>query len=110
MIIVLNDDEKQIFPQFKGGEGEMAANMFFDGRNRILHATLSPGSTIGYHTHETNSEIIYLLSGSGKVLINDGEERVEAGQCHYCPQGHSHSLINDGDVPLTFFAVVPEQS
>ena len=37
------------------------------------------------------------------------EETVTAGQCHYCPKGHAHSLINDGPEDLTFFAVVPEQ-
>ena len=29
--------------------------------------------------------------------------------CHYCPKGHTHSLINDSDAGLTFLAVIPEQ-
>lgn len=28
------------------------------------------------------------------------------GTCHYCPQGHSHSLVNDGTEPLSVFAIV----
>ena len=70
---------------------------------------LDPGSSIGYHTHGTSSEIIYILSGTGKVKYDGGEEPLEAGQCHYCPKGHSHSLINNSDGPLEFFAVVPNQ-
>ncbi len=27
----------------------------------------------------------------------------------YCPKGHPHSLVNDSDADLVFFAVVPEQ-
>ena len=67
------------------------------------------GCTIGLHTHETSSEIIYILSGAGKVKYDDGEEAVSAGQCHYCPKGHSHALINNSGEPLEFFAVVPNQ-
>ena len=44
-------------------------------------------------------------------LGQDGllRERVEAGVCHYCPKGHTHSMINDSDEDLVFFAVVPVQ-
>ena len=72
--------------------------------------TLEPGASIGLHTHETNSEIIYILRGKGKVLFEGEYELVSAGLCHYCPQGCSHSLINDSDDNLTFFAVVPEHT
>lgn len=101
--------EAKVLPNFKGGEGALIAKMFFDGTNRILHGTLEPGSTIGYHKHETNSEIIYILSGTGRCLIDDGEEILPAGSVHYCEKGRSHSLRNDGTENLVFFAVVPEQ-
>ena len=65
--------------------------------------------SIGLHTHDTSSEIIYILKGRGKVLYDGGYEEVEEGLCHYCPKGHEHSLINDSDEDLIFFAVVPEQ-
>ena len=41
-------------------------------------------------------------------LFDDGVEYVEAGQCHFCPKGHSHSLINENEEPLEFYACVPE--
>ena len=56
-----------MIPSFLGGEGEIHAQMHADGLNRILHGILPPGSSIGYHTHETSSEIVYILSGTGKV-------------------------------------------
>lgn len=109
MIIDFNNMEETIIPNFKGGINNTAAKMQFDGKNRIMHGRLESGATIGYHKHETSSEIIYILSGKGKVLFDDGEEKIAAGQCHYCPKGHSHSLINDSSEDLVFFAVVPEQ-
>ena len=53
--------------------------------------------------------MIYILSGTGKVLCDGAYEPLAPGACHYCPKGHAHSLINDSDGDLTFFAVVPEQ-
>lgn len=96
-------------PNFVGGDGTLHAQMRVDELGKILKGVLDPGSSIGYHTHETSSEIIYILSGTGKVKYDDGEEAVSAGQCHYCPKGHSHALINNSGEPLEFFAVVPNQ-
>ena len=109
MLIDFHSMEETVIPNFLGGEGAIRARMFVDERNRILHGVLEPGCSIGYHTHETSSEIIYILSGTGVVKVEDGEEPVVAGQCHYCPKGHSHSLINNSEGLLEFFAVVPQQ-
>ncbi|MDE6922541.1 MAG: cupin domain-containing protein [Oscillospiraceae bacterium] len=100
---------EETIPNFLGGEGELHAKMHVDGLNRILHGVLPAGSSIGYHTHETSSEIIYILSGTGKVKAEGGEEPLKAGDCHYCPKGQAHSLINSSGGPLEFFAVVPNQ-
>ena len=41
-----------LLPNFKGGEKEFAANMFFDGTNRIFKGRLVPGASIGMHRSE----------------------------------------------------------
>lgn len=110
MILDFEKMENTVLEHFKGGEKELSAKMLFDGMNRIMYGRLVPGASIGMHMHDTGSEIIYLLEGSGRVLYDDGEETLEVGQCHYCPKGHSHSLINaSSESDLIFFAVVPAQ-
>lgn len=109
MKIQFSELEEKRLPKFKGGSGEYIARMMTDERAKIMLGRLEPGSSIGYHKHEGNCEIIYVLEGEAKCLYDDGEERLAAGECHYCPEGHSHSLINDGSGDLVFFAVVPEQ-
>lgn len=109
MIIPFQEQLFESFPNFKGGEKKMDAKMFFDGTNRILYAELEPGASIGVHTHETNSEIIFLIKGCGTVLYDGEYETLMEGNVHYCPKGHTHSLINNSDEKITFFAVVPEQ-
>ena len=101
--------QENIIPQFRGGEGNTVNRMYADPNNKIMRGFLAPGCTIGLHTHDTSSEIIYILSGKGKVLCDGEYEPLEAGSCHYCPKGHAHSLINDQEEGnLEFFAVVPE--
>ena len=110
MLINFSNMEEQVIPGFLGGEGTFHARMRVDELGKIMRAALEPGSSIGLHTHDTSSEIIYILAGKGKVLCNGEYEPLSAGSCHYCPKGHAHSLINDSQGALTFFAVVPNQS
>ena len=75
----------------------------------ILKGLLIPGASIGMHTHEDSSETIFITRGCG-ITIEDGQTRkVAQGDCLYCPKGHTHSLINDSDSDLEFYAVVPMQ-
>lgn len=110
MILNFDQMEEQQLEHFNGGEKALLARMVVDQQNKILLGKLEPGATVGLHTHVDSSEIIYILQGKGKVLYDGDYELVESGLCHYCPKGHSHSLINDSDANLVFFAVVPNHS
>lgn len=116
MIIDFNKIDLSVMPNFKGGEKEFAANMFFDGTNRIFKGKLVPGATIGMHAHEDSCEVIFILEGQGTIVEREPGSEVETvspvkkGDCLYCPKGHTHSLRNtseEGD--LIFYAAVPQQ-
>ncbi len=94
--------------RFKGGEGRLLARMYDGPGVKIMQGRLEPGSSIGLHTHQTSSETIYILSGTGRMLCGGEEELLPPGACHHCPRGCAHSLRNDGPEQLCFFAVVPE--
>ena len=115
MIIDFKSMDLSVFPNFKGGEKQFAANMFFDGTNRIFKGRLVPGATIGMHTHDDSCEVIFILEGRGTILERESgaeltSRPVREGDCLYCPKGYAHSLQNtsaEGD--LVFYAVVPKQ-
>lgn len=109
MKIDFNEIEEKALPAFKGGEKQFNVKMFTDSMNKIMKGRLVPGASIGMHTHEGNSEIMFITKGSGRVLFDGDTIELTAGDVHYCPKGHSHSLINDGCSDLEFSAVVPEQ-
>jgi quercetin dioxygenase-like cupin family protein len=58
---------------------------------------VQPGETVRpAHSHPNGEEIIYLLSGSGRVFIEGVVEPVKAGCAVLFPQGHIHMLQNSG--------------
>lgn len=109
MILDWTNIPEQAMQGFKGGEGTTYARMFFDGQNRIMLGRLPAGSTIGMHTHETSSEIMHVLSGTARVIMDGEVEIISAGQTHYCPKGHTHTTMCEGREDLVILAVVPEQ-
>lgn len=109
MIIDFNKIELTNMPAFKGGEGSIDANMFFDGTNRIFIARIKKGSSIGYHLHDTGSEIMHILEGVATVTYNDEVSYATKGQVHYCKKGNMHSVKNEQEEDLVMYCVVCEQ-
>ena len=107
MLLNFEQFEENVIPHMRGGEGEMITRMFVNEDAKIMYGRLTPGSTIGLHTHETDSEMFYILSGAGKVLCDGEYEPLAPGSCHYCAKGHQHSLINDGTEDLVLLAMIP---
>ena len=108
MIKFDNIAEKRL-EAFKGGEGALKTRMIVDETVRFMRGKLEPGSSIGMHEHSDSCEVLYVISGVGTAIMDGVEEIVNAGDYHYCPKGHAHTLINRGDEDLIFFAVIPQQ-
>lgn len=110
MLIHFNEIPETVLENFKGGQGIFAPKIFDDGMCKIMRCRLTPHSHLGLHTHEGNSEMLYVLSGHGKVLYDGQYLPLQPGDCHYCPMGHEHSLINDSDEDLVVLAIVPQHN
>ncbi len=107
MFLDFSSMQEVAVPHFKGGEGQALVRKFEDEQGKILILTLPVGSTIGHHVHEGSFEVMYFLSGTG-VCTDDGETvDIRPGMTHYCPPGHSHSVVNTGTEPLVILGVVP---
>ena len=83
MKISFDSLEEQNIQNFKGGEGVFKPRMHVGNYNKIMRATLPAGSSIGLHTHDTNSEIIFIISGVGTMEYDDTMEILNPGDCHY---------------------------
>lgn len=108
MVIDFNNiPEEQKF-NFKGGVGELDSRDYIDGNNKIMFSRLKPGASSGHHSHDGSSEIAYILSGEAVFKYDDTEEVVKAGQVHYCPEGHNHSMHNRTTEDIVYLAIVPQ--
>lgn len=96
---------------FKGGDGVVGIAAFGDANNKIMHVVVHPQSSLGWHQHVGNSEIVYVVSGHGRVQVDGGYEPLDPGTCHYCPEGQFHAVQNPNeDEDLVLFAVVPNHA
>ena len=109
MIIRFQDMEEVELKAFKGGMYALNAKMYTDAYNKILRGRLIPGASVGMHRHEDSAEIIFIAQGQAKSICDGQEELLFAGDCHYCPKGSEHCLINVGQEDVVFYAVVPQQ-
>lgn len=59
---------------------------------------VQPGQTVRpAHSHPNSEEVIYILRGSGRVMIDGVVEPVKAGCAVLFPKGAIHMLRNSGD-------------
>jgi len=66
---------------------------------------LLPGRGHDRHNHPESEEILYVLSGEGEQMLDDGEAfRVGPGDTIYVPTGVFHSTRNTGWEPMRLLA------
>ena len=93
------------------GEAEMRqilnSNEELYGKGRLFnHMILAPGRSIGEHTHVGDNEIFYFLKGTGTYNDNGVKVKVAPGDTAICNDGELHGLVNDGEEPLEFIALI----
>ena len=108
MLINFNSQEEQIFENMNGCSGRVHAKMFMNSSGKVIISRLEPGASIGLHTQNNGNDINFIVSGNGKAVCDGIEEILTAGNCHYCPKGSSHSIINAGTEDLVLYTVVDE--
>jgi uncharacterized cupin superfamily protein len=72
------------------------------------HVTLNPGAWSSQrHWHETEDELVIMLSGRAVLVEDNGERELGPGDIAAWPKGvaNGHHLINRSDKPCTFVAI-----
>ena len=112
--MIRSKNEQQVeFKCIRNGNGEAEMHKILNsveelyGKGRMFnHMILAPGRSIGEHTHEGDNEIFYFLKGTGTYNDNGTIVRVHPGDTAICSRGELHSLVNDGEEPLEFIALI----
>ena len=64
--------------------------------------TVSPSTKMDPHTHSNEEEIIYIISGSGYVEIDETKENIKSGTAIRIPKGSTHSIYNQSHENMNF--------
>ncbi|MBP5162070.1 MAG: cupin domain-containing protein [Spirochaetales bacterium] len=72
----------------------------------FAHTTVAPHSGIGYHVHNGDTEIYYVLSGKAEYNDNGTIVPIEAGDVTFTPSGTGHGINNPNDEPLDIIALI----
>lgn len=71
----------------------------------LNHLLLPPGASVGYHRHEGVQEAYVIMSGSGRVTVDDETAEVVRGDVIPNRLGGAHGIYNHGAADLELFVV-----
>jgi mannose-6-phosphate isomerase-like protein (cupin superfamily) len=72
----------------------------------LAHARIEPGARTIRHHLQGASEVYYLLEGRGTMHIDNEDREVTAGDAILIPAGAVQYLVNTGEEPIEFLAIV----
>jgi mannose-6-phosphate isomerase-like protein (cupin superfamily) len=108
-MIVRNLKDKAVLETTYIAHGGAIAQMILDRRilkeiGFLAIASLAPGKEIEAHV-DPMEEIYFVLTGSGKMCVDDDSRQVGPGDATWIPAGSSHSLLNNGIEDLVILVV-----
>ena len=99
--------------KMRDGDGTVEITNFItspdemNGKGRMFSKiTLKSGCSIGFHVHEKDSELFYILSGTAEYNDNGELRMVSAGDVTICPAGTGHAIANRSDETVELIAVI----
>jgi quercetin dioxygenase-like cupin family protein len=67
---------------------------------------MEPGAATAAHSHYWEQDV-FVLSGTGAVIGEEGEIPLGTGDLVYVPPGEQHQFVNSGDRVLRLLMVLP---
>ncbi len=98
----------------RGGNGTVRIEHIWkkgDGLNANVRMyskiILEPGTSIGYHVHENEEEIFFVVSGRAEADDNGTKVILETGDSIVTRGGEGHAIACLGDETLVLLAIIP---
>lgn len=95
------------------GRGNITVRELLNGEQELYkkgrvfaHTTVYPGSGIGYHVHNNESETYFIMSGTGTFNDNGQEVEFGPGDVLFTGDGEGHSIAATHGVPVEMVALI----
>ena len=97
----------------RGGAGEVFIERLWEpgtemkANNRLFaRMRLAPGTSIGFHRHEDEEEVFYIIRGEAEADDDGVKTRLLPGDTILTGGGAGHSIKSVGREPLEIIAVI----
>jgi mannose-6-phosphate isomerase-like protein (cupin superfamily) len=97
----------------RGGPGSVRIEHLWDAKNELkgnnrlfARLILEPGSGIGFHTHDNEEEVFFIVSGQAKADDNGQTVELNPGDTLLTGGGAGHSIEAVGSESLVIMAVI----
>ena len=74
-------------------------------KSQLVLMAIPEGEDIGAEVHPATDQILFIVDGEGKAVVNGKTFKVEENDVVFVPAGARHNLINSGDEELKLFTV-----
>lgn len=101
----IDDVDWQYDPRFPGVAVQVLISKTHTDAASLIYGRVAPNGEIVTHTHHTETELVYVLAGTGTLTIDEDTFPVRAGSSLLIPAGVPHSLNNDGETNLNIIAI-----
>lgn len=103
----------EIIQNMAGGPGYIKKTSLIESNSDIYnsgrlfaHIVLEKGCGVGYHIHNGDGEIYYILKGEGEYNDNGTVVTVKAGDVTHTRPGEGHGITNLKDEPMEMMALI----
>ena len=97
----LDDFKRYSPPGHTGTSNVRLVDKEFCGAFEMVHGTIEPGCGAERHSHQTESQVCYVLEGDMEVTFDaDAPVRCGLGAVVEIPPKVDHLIVNCGDTPL----------
>jgi len=100
----INHVDWQEDPRFPGVAIQLLISKAHTNAASLIRGRVAPGSEIATHTHETETELVYVLAGTAAMTVGKDTFPLKAGSGQLIPSGMPHSLKNTGDTDVEIIA------
>ena len=73
--------------------------------SQLVTMSLKPNEDIGSEVHPGTDQMLFIVAGTGKAVVNGETVEVKENDAVYVPAGARHNLTNSGNGDLRLFTV-----
>ncbi len=111
MYLKFSDFPVTTIENMRGGKGVVyirKSPYLLENMKMYAQITIPSGSSIGWHAHTEDEEVITVIKGVGNLIVNNQKVELKVGDISLTKKDHYHSIENNEKDDLVLLACINE--